>query len=111
MQFVINLLINAFAVFIAAYILPGVHIRDFFTAIVVSIVIGISNTLLKPILVILTLPITVLTLGLFYVIINGLLILFTSAVVPGFSVKNLWWAILFSFVLSLVNWVLNSLSK
>jgi len=111
MQFAINLFINGFAVFVSAYILPGVQVRNFFTAIIVSIVLGIANTLLKPILVILTLPITFITLGIFYLVINGLLILLVSSVVPGFSVRSLWWAILFSLVLSLVNWVLSSLSK
>lgn len=111
MQFIINLLINGFAVFVTAYLLPGVHIKDFFTAILVSIVLGIANALVKPILVILTLPITIITLGIFYFVINGLLILLTSAIVPGFSVQNLWWAILFSVALSLVNWLLHSLSK
>lgn len=111
MQFIINLLINGFAVFVTAYLLPGVHIRDFLTAIIVSVVLGIANALVKPILVILTLPITVFTLGIFYFVINGLLILLVSVIVPGFTVNNLWWAILFSVVLSLVNWVLHLLSK
>jgi len=111
MQFIINLVVNGFAVFIASYLLPGVQVKDFFTAIVVSIVLGIANTILKPILVILTLPITIVSLGLFYIVINGLLILLTSAIVPGFTVKNLLWAIIFSFVLSIVNWFLHTLSK
>lgn len=111
MQFIVNLFVNGFAVFVAAYLLPGVQVKDFFTAIVVSIVLGMVNTLIKPILVILMLPITFITLGIFYLVINGLLILLVSSVVPGFSVKSLWWAILFSLVLSLVNWVLGSLSK
>ncbi len=111
MQFLINLLINGFAVYITSRLLSGVQIKDFLTAIIVSIVLGIANTLLKPVLVILTLPITVVTLGLFYFVLNGLLILLASSVVPGFSVANIGWAILFSLALSIVNWFLHSLTK
>ncbi len=111
MQFIINLLINGFAVFIVAYLLSGVHVKDFLTAVIVSIVLGIINTIFKPILSIITLPINILTLGLFNFILNGLMILLVSRVVPGFSVENLWWAILFSLVLSLVNGFLHLLTK
>ncbi len=112
MQLIINLLINGFAVLITAYLLSGgVHVNSFFTAIIVSIVLGITNTILKPILLILTLPINILTLGLFTFIINGLMIKLTSYFVPGFTVANIWWAIFFSLVLSIVNWFLSTLSK
>lgn len=111
MQLIINLLINGFAVFVASYILQGVHVQNFLTAIIVAIVLGIVNTLIKPILLILTLPFTILTLGLFTFIINGLMILLTSAVVPGFKVDGLLWAILFSIVLSIVNSFLHLLTK
>ncbi len=111
MHFLINLLINGFAVFVSAYLLEGVHVDNFLTAIVVSIVLGIVNTVVKPIVSLLTLPLNILTLGLFNFILNGLMILLVSAVVPGFSVANIWWAILFSLVLSLVNWFLHLLKK
>lgn len=109
MQILIKVLVNGLAVFATAYILPGVHVQSFLTAIIVGIVLGILNTLLKPILVILTLPITVVTLGLFYFVLNALLILLVSVVVPGFTVVNFWWALLFSFVISIVSWFLSSL--
>lgn len=109
MQILIKVLVNGLAVFATAYILPGVHVQNFLTAIIVGIVLGILNTLLKPILVILTLPITVVTLGLFYFVLNALLILLVSEVVPGFTVVSFWWALLFSLVISIVSWFLSSL--
>ncbi|MEN9407310.1 MAG: hypothetical protein RLZZ455_526 [Candidatus Parcubacteria bacterium] len=109
MQILIKVLVNGLAVFATAYILPGVHVQSFLTAIIVGIVLGILNTFLKPILVILTLPITVVTLGLFYFVLNALLILLVSEVVPGFTVVSFWWALLFSLVISIVSWFLSSL--
>lgn len=89
----------------------GVQIDSFMTALVVAIVLGVINTFIKPIISILTLPITFLTLGLFSLIINGLFIMIVSGIVEGFDVTNFLWAILFSIVLSLVNAVLSSFSK
>lgn len=109
MQVIINLLLNALAVIIAAYLLPGIKVANFFTALVVAIVLGIANIFIKPLILLLTLPINILTLGLFTFVINGLIILLVSAIVPGFQVQNFGWAILFSIVLSLVNAVLSTL--
>lgn len=111
MAILLNLLVSSVAVFITAYILPGIKVNNFFTAIVVAIVLGVINAFLKPILIILTLPINVLTLGLFTFVINALLIMLTSFLVPGFYVTNFWWALLFSLVVSLITSFLNSLSK
>lgn len=111
MQFIINLLINGFAVFVAAYLLKGVHVDNFLTAIIVAVVLGIVNTIIKPVLSLLTLPLNLLTLGLFNFVLNGLMIILVSKVVPGFSVQNVWWAIIFSLVLSVVNWFLHLLKK
>ena len=111
MAILLNLLVSSIAVFVTAYVLPGIKVNDFFTAIVVAIVLGVINAFLKPILIILTLPINVLTLGLFTFVINALLIMLTSFLVPGFYVANFWWAILFSLVVSLVTSFLNSLSR
>lgn len=109
MQIIINLLLNALAVVISAYLLPGVKVDSFFTAIVISVVLGIVNAIIKPVLIILTLPINILTLGIFTFFINGLIILFVSALVPGFKVHGIFWAILFSIVLSVVSWFISSL--
>ena len=81
------------------------------TAIVVAIVLGIVNTFLKPMLIFLTLPITVFTFGFFILVLNALMILLVTKLVPGFSVQNFWWALLFSFVLSIVNSFLNALAR
>ena len=109
MQILITILLSAIAVVISSFILPGVHVADFLTAIVVAVVLGIINAILKPILIVLTLPVNILTLGLFTFIINGLLVLLVSNIVPGFKVDGLLWAILFSIILALVNGFLSRL--
>ncbi len=111
MNILINWLLSGISVIVAAYLLQGVHVRDFPTALVVAIVLGIVNAILKPILIILTLPINVVTLGLFIFVINALLVLLTTALVPGFTVDNFGWALLFSLVLSLINWFFHTLSR
>ena len=111
MKLVLNLLVNGFAVFVADYFLPGVKIDSFFTAIVVSIGLGIVNTFIKPIVLLMTLPFNIVTLGLFTFIINGLLVLLVSSFIPGFTVDNFGWAMAFSIVLWAVNFFLHSLTK
>ncbi len=111
MNILINVIINGLAVFITASILPGVSIDNFFTSIMVAVVLALVNTFIKPILILLTLPVDILTLGIFIFIINALLVLLVSAIVPGFRVDNIWWALLFSLVLSLISSVLYSLAK
>ena len=109
MPILIFWIISALAVMITAYLLPGVKIDNFFTALVVALMIGIVNAFLRPILILLTLPVTILTLGLFAFVINASLIMFVSFLVPGFTVANFWWALLFSIVLALVNFFLRAL--
>lgn len=111
MRVVINLLFSVLAVVVSAYVLPGVRVDSWVTALVVAVVLGVMNSVAKPILVILTLPITILTLGIFYFVINAALVLLVSAIVPGFKVDGFFWALLFSLVLSLVSGFLNSLAK
>lgn len=103
MQIVLRVLITSLAVFITAYILPGIHLHDYMTAVIVAIVLSIINAFIRPILLILTLPINILTLGLFTLVIMGALVLLTSAIVPGFVVDGFWWAVAFSIVFSLIN--------
>ncbi len=107
MSILINLIVSAVVIFAAAYLLPGVHIRSFGSAVVVAIVLALVNLLVRPILVVLTLPITILTLGLFLVVINALLILLVSSIVSGFKVDSFWWALLMSIIISLINAVLH----
>lgn len=101
-----SLLINSIAVFIAAYILDGVQVKNFFTAILVAIVLAIINTFIRPIIIFLTLPVTILTLGLFILVINALILMAIDYFLEGFQVRNFWWAVLLSIVLSLINGLL-----
>lgn len=94
---------------IAAYVIPGVTVSSFFSALWVALFLGIVNMLLKPFLILITLPINILTLGLFTFVINGLIILFASSVVKGFQVSGFWVAVLFSIVLSIINFLMNLL--
>ena len=108
---VVYILINAFAIFVASQVLMGVHVQDFLTAIIIAVILGVINTFLKPIILLLTLPLTILTFGLFAVVINALLILVVTWIVPGFQVDGFWWAVIFSIVISLVSSFLNMLTK
>ncbi|MDD5397006.1 MAG: phage holin family protein [Candidatus Moranbacteria bacterium] len=109
MRIILHWFLRALAIMITAYLLPGIALKSFFVALVVAVVLGIFNTVLKPILIVLTLPITILTLGLFTLVINAGLIMLTAKVVDGFQVQNFWWALLFSLILSLVNAILHAL--
>jgi putative membrane protein len=104
MQVILSLLLSTLAVLVTTYILPGVHVSGFFTALVVAIVLGIVNAFILPLLLLITLPINILTLGLFTLVIIGLLVMLVSKIVPGFTVDGFWWAVLFAIVL----WVINS---
>ena len=103
-----KLVILALSVYVAAYIIPGVIIDSFVSLIVVSIVIGAVNTFIKPVLVILTFPLTVLTLGIFLLLLNGVLIMLVGFIVPGFEVTSFLSAVLFSIVVSLISSLLTS---
>ncbi len=103
MNIFIKWLLNSIIILILPFILRGIYVENFITALIVALVLGLLNALLKPILVILTLPITILTLGLFILVLNGLIIIIASKLVPGFNVSNIWYAILIAIVLSIFN--------
>lgn len=111
MRLFFNWLISAIAIVIAAYIIPHVGIDSFITALVVAIVLGLINAFIKPILIILTLPVNVLTLGLFTLIINAALVWVAQLIVPGFEIQNFGWAILFAVLLSLINMTFKSMER
>ncbi len=111
MKIFTNWLISALAIVVTAYVLKGVSVANFWVALVLVIVLGVINVFVKPVLLILTLPINLITLGLFTFVLNALLIMFATVIVPGFVVVNFWWALAFSLVLSLVNVVLGRLAK
>ncbi|MBZ5858991.1 phage holin family protein [Flavihumibacter profundi] len=111
MNFLVRLLISALVAFGLSYVLPGIHIDTFITALVLALVLAVLNTLLKPIMVILTLPITIITMGLFLLVINAAIILLASKLVDGFKVDGFWWALLFSILLSVTTSILQSSDK
>jgi putative membrane protein len=100
-------LIMAVSIVVAAYVIPGVTLASFWSAVWVALFLGIVNVLIKPILILVTLPINILTLGLFTFVINAVLILLASSVIKGFQVNGFWTAMLFSIILSIVNYVLS----
>lgn len=110
MNVIVKLLVLMVAVYVASYILPGVVIDSLASLLVVAVILGVVNAFIKPILIILTLPFTILTLGLFLLILNGLLVLFIDLIVPGFTVGSFFTAILFSIIVSLVSWFLSKIS-
>lgn len=110
MGIIINWVLSAIVILIASQILPGVHVAGFITALIVALVLGIINAIIKPVIVILTLPINILTLGLFTLVINAALVMLTNAIVPGFKVDGFLWALIFSIVLSIVNMVLHTVT-
>lgn len=110
MNFLIRLLVTALAAMLTAYLLPGVTIRDFISALVLALVLAILNLLVKPILIILTLPATIFTLGLFLLVINAIIILLASKLVKGFSVDGFWWALIFSLVLTVISGIMNGIA-
>ncbi|MBO0322796.1 phage holin family protein [Muricauda sp. CAU 1633] len=111
MKLILKLLLNALAVVVLSYILPGVGVDSMVTAIIVAVVLSLLNFIVKPILVILTLPITIVTLGLFLLIINAIIILIAANVIDGFHVVNIWWALIFSLLLSFLQSILHSILK
>ncbi len=107
---IIHWIISAIAIGITAYLLPGVSVTPV-GALVLAVVLGIINVFFKPVIKLLTFPITVVTLGLFSLVVNALLIMLAAWIVPGFVVLGFWWALLFAVILSLVNGVFGALSK
>jgi putative membrane protein len=107
----VNWLLATLAIAVAAWLLPGVSISGVLPALIAAVVLGAINAFIRPILFVLTLPINILTLGLFTLILNALLVMLASALVPGFAVESFLWALVFSLVLGLVNWVFHHWNK
>jgi len=108
MDFIINLLITAAVVMFTAWILPGIQIKNYWSAIVVAIILALLNIFVKPVMVFLTIPFTIITFGLFLLVINALIILLAGAIVSGFKVMGFWWALAFSIVISLISYILGA---
>jgi putative membrane protein len=105
------MLLSALAVVILANLLGGVQVDSFMTALIVAVVLSLLNIIVKPVLIILTLPVTILTFGLFLLIINALIILLADQLITGFFVENIWWALLFSLLLSFLQSIFFSALK
>ena len=103
MNGIIRFLLSGVAVLLTAYLLPGVHVEHYGYALLAALLISLANIFVKPILIILTIPITIFTLGLFLLVINALIILLVESLVPGFSVDGFWWALAFGLILSIFN--------
>ena len=113
MKFIIQLCISSLAVMVSTYILPGVSIENdnFLTAVIVAAVLAFLNTVLKPIMIALTIPVTIFTLGLFLIVINAIIILLADKLVDGFHVNGFWSALLFSIVTSIITSILESVQR
>jgi putative membrane protein len=111
MNIILNVLVSAAAVLVTGRLLSGVTVDGFGTAIAVAIVLGIVNAVVGPLLLVLTLPLNVLTLGLFTFVIIAALVMLTAALVPGFKVASFWWALGFAFVLAIVNSAFHALTR
>jgi len=108
MFFIIRLLINMVAILIIAYLFPRmIWVDGFMPALIAAFLLGIVNAIVRPILVLLTLPLTIVTLGLFLLVINGLMLWLVSAVVRGFHVSDFWGAVFGSILISIVSWILS----
>ena len=111
MGFLIKILIIAVAVYVAAALVPGVTITNIQTTMLVALVLALLNTFIKPILILLTIPITLVTLGLFLLVINALMIMLADALVHGFRVDGWWSAFLVSLVVSIISYILGALIR
>ena len=109
MELLLVWILNAVALLIVAYLLPGINVASFGSALVAALVLGLLNMLVKPLLVVLTLPITIVTLGLFLLVLNALLFWFAGSVLDGFQVGGFWWAVLGAVVYSIVAGLLSRL--
>ncbi|HTN05621.1 phage holin family protein [Agriterribacter sp.] len=108
MNFIIRLLVTAAVAYGLAYLLKGIHIDSYWTALVFALALAIVNLIIRPLLVILTIPLTIITLGLFLFVINALMVLLAAKVVDGITIDGFWWALLFGLLLSVVSSLLLS---
>lgn len=111
MRWLVQLLLNGLALLLVAAIVEGIHLQGFGTAILAALLLGLINTFIRPLLVLLTLPLTVLTLGLFTLIINAVTFGLTAWLLPGFTVSGFWAAFWGALLLSLINWGFSLLSR
>jgi putative membrane protein len=107
MQFLIKIILSSFSVMVASWLLQGVIIRDYLSAILVAFVLALLNMILKPLLILLTIPVTIVTFGLFLLVINAIIALIAGNLVEGFYIAGFWWAMGFSIIVSIINYLIN----
>lgn len=111
MSIFFKIIISSLAVLLTAYLLPRIHVDDYVVALLVAMVLALLNGFLKPVLILLTIPFTVFTLGLFLLVINAAIVMLAERFVSGFHVDGFWWALLFSIVLSVITSIMEGLGK
>jgi putative membrane protein len=109
MSLLLTWLVNALALLIITYLVPSIHIRSFGTALIIALVLGLINTFIRPVLVLLTLPVTIVTLGLFILVVNALCFWLGASLLKGFEVSGFWAAFIGSILYSIVSWLLSAL--
>ncbi len=109
MYFLIRWLVLTVAVMVASYLVDGIHVSGFFSAFFTAAVLGMLNVFFRPVLLVLTLPVNILSFGLFTFVINAIMLLMASGVIPGFDIQGFWSAVFGSFIISAVNWIINLL--
>ncbi len=108
MGFLIRVFVNAFAIYLIAHVVPGIEVGSILTALGAGLVLGLINAIVRPILVVLTLPVTLVTLGLFLFVLNGVCLWLTAQLVRGFEVHGFWAAVFGALLVSVVSWILNA---
>ncbi len=109
MSLLLRWLIGAVSLMLVTYMVPGIKVESFYTALIAALILGLINSLIKPILIVLTLPVNILTLGLFTLVINALLFWLAATIVKGFGVAGFWPAFFGALTMSVVSWILNGL--
>ncbi len=108
MRILLKIVLNAFAIYVAAYLLDGITLSSVPAALIAGLVLGIVNAIIRPVLIVLTLPFTILTLGLFIFVVNAICLALTAALVPGFEIAGFWSALGGALIVTIVSWVLNA---
>ncbi|KAF1009888.1 MAG: phage holin family protein [Burkholderia sp.] len=109
MTVILTWIINAIALLLIAYLVPSIYIKSFWTALLIAVVLGLINTIIRPALILLTLPVTIVTLGLFILVVNAFCFWFASSLLKGFEVSGFWSACFGSILYSIVSWLMSAL--
>jgi putative membrane protein len=109
MRFLARLVLNGVAIVLAAFVLPGLHVSGVLAALAAGAILGFVNAIVRPVLFFMTLPLTLVTLGLFIFVLNALCLGLTAALVPGFDIDGFWWAVIGALLVSAVSWILNGI--